>query len=173
MDPYIGEVRLFAGNFAPADWAFCDGTKLAIAQYDTLYQLIGTTYGGDGQTNFALPDLRSRVPLHVGPGVTQGQAGGVETVTLNTGQIAAHTHPLRGISSSNARSPAGAYPAAVTKTTGGLVPTLYGTGGGKPTTLSPQSIGLSAGGNQPHGNVQPYLALNFIISLFGIFPPRS
>src|SRR5579859_6106969 len=90
--PFIGEIRMFAGNFAPVGWAFCNGALMDIAQNDALFNLIGTTYGGDGQTTFALPDLQSRIPVHVGPGFALGQTGGVETVTLTTNQIPAHSH---------------------------------------------------------------------------------
>src|SRR5262250_139057 len=93
--PFVGEIRMFAGNFAPAGWSFCNGALLPIDQNPTLFQLIGTTYGGDGQTTFALPDLQSRVPVHVGPGFALGQSGGVESVTLTTSQIPAHSHPPR------------------------------------------------------------------------------
>ena len=170
MDPYIGEVRLFAGNFAPQGWALCDGSLLPVSEYETLYTLIGSTYGCDGQTNFALPDLRSRIPMHTGSGSPIGQMAGTESVTLTAAQVGSHNHTLQGIAVSNASSPANAFPAALT---GGLKPTLYGTGAGKLTTLAPQSVGPSSGGSQPHGNVQPCLALTFIISLFGIYPSRS
>ena len=167
MDPFIGEIRLFAGNFAPLNWALCDGSILPIAQHDTLFNLIGTTYGGDGQSTFALPDLRSRVPVHTGNGGTIGQSAGTEGVTLAAAQVAAHSHGLQGATANNATSPANAFPAALA---GELAPTLYGTGGGSLTSLAPQSIAPSSGGSQPHGNVQPYLALTFIISLFGLYP---
>ena len=171
MDPYIGEVRLFAGNFAPVGWAFCNGSILAIAENDVLFTLIGTTYGGDGQTTFALPDLRSRVPVHTGNGVVLGQMAGVETVALTVSQLAAHSHTLQGISTNNASSPANAFPAAVSAS--GFEPTLYGTGSAKLTTLAPQSIGQSPGGNQPHTNIQPYVALSFIIALSGVYPSQN
>src|SRR5439155_25945975 len=92
--PYVGEIRMFAGNFAPAGWMFCEGQLLPISEYETLFNLIGTTYGGDGQSTFALPDLRGRIPLHFGNGFTLAETGGVETVTLTASQIPAHTHPL-------------------------------------------------------------------------------
>ncbi len=170
MDPFIGEIRLFAGNFAPENWAFCNGTLLAVSQYETLFNLIGTTYGGDGQSTFALPDLRSRVPVHIGNGTTMGQMGGAEGVALTAAQIAAHSHGLQGTPTNNATSPAGAFPAALS---GGLAPTLYGTGSGSPTTLAPQSIGPNSGANQPHGNIQPYVALTFIIALSGVYPSQN
>jgi microcystin-dependent protein len=166
--PYIGEIRMFGGNFAPAGWAFCDGQLLPIAENDALFALIGTTYGGDGQTTFALPDLRGRVPVHEGPGYLQGQLSGVESVTLSVGQIPAHSHPLLG-SSDNATTtgPAGNVPGTSAEVT--VFP--YGTDN-PPTALATQSVS-PAGGSQPHDNFQPYLCVNFIISLFGIFPPQN
>lgn len=159
---------MFAGNFAPENWTFCDGKLLSIADNDALFNLIGTTYGGDGQTNFALPDLRSRVPMHMGSVNPIGQVAGVENVTLTAGQTALHGHPLLGISTNNATSPANAFPAALAA--GSLAATLYGTGSGSLTSLAPQSVGPSTGGNQPHSNIQPYVALTFIICLSGIYP---
>ena len=166
--PYIGEIRMFGGNFAPAGWAFCDGQLLPIAENDALFALIGTTYGGDGQTTFALPDLRGRIPVHEGPGYLQGQLSGVESVTLSVGQIPAHSHPLLG-SSDNATttSPAGNVPGTSAEVT--VFP--YGTDN-PPTTLATQSVS-PVGGSQPHDNFQPYLCVNFIISLFGIFPTQN
>lgn len=170
--PFIGEIRLFAGNFAPSGWLFCQGQLLPISEYDALFNLIGTTYGGDGQTTFALPDLRSRVPVHQGTGLTGsvplGEQGGVETVTLTTTQIPAHSHVLNGsTATATTTSPGGAVP--------GTLPgvTTFGYGAdAPPTTLAPQSL-VPVGGSQPHDNLQPYLAVNFIISLFGVFPSQT
>src|SRR5437667_6509943 len=116
--PFVGEIRMFGGNFAPAGWAFCDGQLVPISENDTLFNLIGTTYGGDGQTTFALPNLQSRVPVHVGPGFALGQLAGVETVTLTTNQIPAHSHVPQALSTSgNLSSPAGGVWASTSPTT--------------------------------------------------------
>ncbi len=161
--PYIGELRIFAGNFAPAGWMLCDGQLLPISGNDTLFNLIGTTYGGDGQSTFALPDLRGRLPLHQGGGFVLAQTGGVESVSLTVQQVAAHTHGL--LASPNNASAAAA---------GGNV--LAQTPSYTPYIAMPPNSSLSAnsigptGGSQPHNNLQPYLCVNFIISLFGIFP---
>src|SRR4051794_921276 len=163
--PYVGEIRMFAGNFAPAGWMFCEGQLLPISEYQTLFQLIGTTYGGDGQSTFALPDLRGRVPLHFGSGFTLAETGGVETVTLTVSQIPAHTHTQLGSAANGtATSPISNVPATAAEVT--VFP--YGADN-PPDTLSAQTV-ASAGGSQPHDNFQPYLCIDFIISLFGIFP---
>jgi microcystin-dependent protein len=166
--PFIGEIRMFAGNFAPAGWAFCDGQLLPISENDALFALLGTTYGGDGQETFALPDLQGRIPVHEGPGYVLGQLGGVESVTLSTGQIPPHNHPLMG-SAANATttSPTNNVPGTSPEVT--VFP--YGTDN-PPTTLATASVS-PAGGSQPHDNFQPYLCVNFIISLFGIFPSQN
>ncbi|HKQ51695.1 MAG TPA: tail fiber protein [Pyrinomonadaceae bacterium] len=169
--PYVGEIRMFAGNFAPAGWMFCEGQLLPISENETLFQLIGTTYGGDGQSTFALPDLRGRIPIHQGqgPGLSGNyilaETGGVEEVTLTIQQIAAHSHPLLGsLTIGNATDPTSNMGAKIT--TASVF--AYGTDSPK-TTLSPTSVGPT-GGSQPHTNFQPYLCVDFIISLFGIFP---
>jgi microcystin-dependent protein len=170
--PYVGEIRMFGGNFAPAGWAFCNGQLIPISENETLFQLIGTTYGGDGQSTFALPNLQSRVPIHMGQGsglssYTIGQSGGVESVTLTTQQIPAHNHLLLATNSGQVQTPAGnTIPAVVTSTKANVH--LYGPAPGG-TTLHPQTLG-SAGGSQPHENMKPFLVISFIISLFGIFP---
>ena len=163
--PYVGECRMFAGNFPPAGWMFCEGQLLPIDQYDTLFNLIGTTYGGDGQTTFALPDLRGRVPIHQGGGFTLAQNGGSETVTLTVSQIPAHSHPMVASSTNGnsslvqgkvlAAAPSGQVYIATT-------PSID-------TAMSNQAI-PSQGGSQPHDNLQPYLCVDWIISLFGVFP---
>jgi microcystin-dependent protein len=166
--PYVGEIRMFAGNFAPAGWAFCNGALLPISENPTLFQLIGTTYGGDGTSTFALPDLRSRVPIHVGPGFSLGQPGGAEIVTLTTSQIPAHSHvPLAQSNSGNQPSPQGNLWAQTTLN-------LYADNPppSSSLTFAASAIG-SAGGSQPHDNMIPFLVVNFIISLFGIFPSQS
>jgi microcystin-dependent protein len=166
--PYVGEIRMFAGNFAPAGWMFCEGQLLPISENETLFNLIGTTYGGDGQSTFALPDLRGRVPLHFGGGFTLAETGGVETVTLSVQQMPSHTHALLGSNNLAVGTP----PAGQVGGKSGLSSVLpYGTDA--PTTaISPQAVG-SVGGSQPHNNFQPYLCVDFIISLFGIFPSQT
>ncbi|HEX8191834.1 MAG TPA: tail fiber protein [Allosphingosinicella sp.] len=166
--PYIGEIRMFAGNFPPNGWLFCSGQQLSIAENEALFQLIGTTYGGDGQETFNLPNLQSRIPIHQGQGsgLTNhviGELAGTETVTLTTQQMPSHTHPL--IASANtADTPnvANGIPAA------GTVSQLYW-GDPPDTVAAPQAI-APQGGSQPHDNCQSFLCVNYIISLFGIFP---
>lgn len=162
--PYVGEIRLFAGNFAPAGWMFCEGQLLPISENETLFNLIGTTYGGDGQSTFALPDLRGRIPLHFGNGFTLAEVGGVETVTLTVSQIPAHSHPILASADQFTGSiPNGALLA------GG--PTIYVQGPAS-AQMAANTVG-STGGSQPHNNFQPYLCVDFIISLFGIFPSQG
>jgi microcystin-dependent protein len=161
--PYVGEIRMFAGNFAPAGWEFCNGQMLAISENETLFQVIGTTYGGDGQSTFALPDLRSRVPRHRGPVNQLGEAAGVETVTLTVNQMPAHTHPHTA--SLNPASIAAPSDNVIAESSAinmwiADVPSQ---------SLAPQSV-TPIGGSQPHENMQPYVAISFIISLFGVFP---
>lgn len=162
--PYVGEIRMFAGNFAPAGWMFCEGQLLPISEYETLFQLIGTTYGGDGESTFALPDLRGRIPIHQGNSFILAETGGAEEITLTVNQIPAHSHPFLA-STSVAQDPS-----PLNKTVGQVA------GGGLiyiqdaiDSNMSPQAIS-SVGGSQPHTNFQPYLCVDFIISLFGIFP---
>jgi microcystin-dependent protein len=164
--PYVGEIRMFAGNFPPSGWMFCEGQLLPISENETLFQLIGTTYGGDGQSTFALPDLRGRVPIHVGNGVSLAETGGVESVTLTTQQIPAHPHTLLG-SSGIANDP---NPQNNVLGESSAI-SMYQSA--TPTApMAPGSIG-SVGGSQPHDNFQPYLCVDFIISLFGIFPSQT
>ena len=163
--PYVGEIRMFAGNFAPAGWMFCEGQLLPISENETLFQLIGTTYGGDGESTFALPDLRGRLPLHQGNGFILAETGGAEEITLTVQQIPAHSHPLLGsTANASATDPAGNVGGRNTV----AAVFSYGTDN-PPQPLSPSAVG-SVGGSQPHTNFQPYLCINFIISLFGIFP---
>ena len=165
--PYVGEIRIFAGNFAPAGWMFCEGQLLPISEYETLFNLIGTTYGGDGQSTFALPDLRGRIPLHQGNGFTLAEQGGVETVTLTTAQMPTHTHPLIASTQTGTdKSPQG----RITDQTSGGVLVYIEEGTDQP--MAANAIGPQ-GGSQPHDNFQPYLCLDFIISLFGIFPSQT
>jgi microcystin-dependent protein len=164
-NPYVGEIRIFAGNFAPSGWNFCDGSLLSISEFETLFNLIGTTYGGDGVSTFALPDLRSRVPVHQGSGFVIGQNGGEETVTLNTTQIPSHSHlPAANSNPGTQSSPSGAVWAQSTLN-------LYSSAAPN-VTMAASALG-SAGGSQPHDNMLPYVGLNYIISLFGIFPSQG
>jgi len=169
-DPFVAEIRIFGGNFAPKGWAFCDGQIMPIGQNTALFSLLGTTYGGDGRSTFALPDLRGRSPLHQGqgPGLTSrflGESAGVETVTVTQSQIPMHTHALAAGSAAASTNPGGnlfGKPVSAK---------IYG----PVTSMVPMSAGAigSAGQNQAHDNRQPYLVLSFIIALQGIFPPRS
>lgn len=167
--PYVGEIRMFGGNFAPSGWMLCQGQLLPISENETLFNLIGTTYGGDGQETFALPDLQGRIPIHQGTNPKGGstyilaQNGGVEQVTLTTQQIPLHTHPMQAsadpavspnVQNNVIATPASATPFSINNAN---------------LPLATQSI-TPDGGSQPHDNFQPYLCINFIISLFGIFP---
>ncbi len=168
--PYIGEIRMFAGNFAPVGWAFCEGQLIPIAENDALFNLIGTTYGGDGQQYFALPNFSSRIPIHSGTsseGITYtlGEMGGTETETLTVNQIPAHTHPLTATSGpADDYTPSGKYLASPTADV--YIP-------GAPNTNMNAAAITAGGGSQPHTNLQPYLCVNFIISLFGVFPTQN
>lgn len=175
MDPFIGEIRLFAGNFAPRGWALCDGSRLPISQYRELYSILGTVYGGDGKTTFALPDFRGRAPVHAGagPGLTPyvpGQTGGTSNVALMVNEMPSHTHQPIAASTVNATSPAEGVWGSTQSVRGSIA--AYAAGGGSSTPMSPSAI-KPAGSSAPHNNMQPYLGLNFIIALDGIFPPRS
>jgi microcystin-dependent protein len=166
-DPYIGEIRMFGGSFAPAGWAMCQGQLMPISQNDALFTLIGTTYGGDGQSTFGIPNLSGRATVHNGTGSGQsysmGEAAGVESVTLTTNQIPTHNHSLTASQDlSNTTSPNNAVLAQTTQI-------LMYTEDSVSKSMPPSTLS-SAGGNQPHENMQPYLVVTFIISLFGIFP---
>ena len=168
--PYVGEIRMFAGNFPPNGWMFCEGATLPISENEVLFQLIGTTYGGDGEETFNLPNLASRLPMHMGTGPDGttyqiGEMAGTEQETLSTQQIPNHTHPFMGTND----------PASVK----GALNNIMGRGPSEvyaseftPEVLSPSSI-TPQGGSQPHENVQPFLCINFIISLFGVFPSQT
>jgi microcystin-dependent protein len=203
-EPYLGEIRMFGGNFAPRGWAFCQGQLLPIAQNTALFSLLGTTYGGNGQTNFALPDLRSRSPVGMGTGpglstIDQGQLGGVESETLTQAQLPMHTHMAQSTPFNASLTGQISVPAATTGTTqaapgtttvlgpvaaGGRAGTLYATGA-PDTTLAPFNATLTgqltpnnptigvAGGSQPIGLRNPYIGINFIIAIEGIFPSRN
>jgi microcystin-dependent protein len=160
--PYVGEIRLFAGNFEPVGWVFCNGKTLQCSEYETLFLLIGTTYGGDGISTFCVPDMRGRIPVHQGAGFTLAQTGGTEAVTLTANQIPAHSHRLlASTDSASARV---------------ITNAVFGRGGAEiySSEFTPQPISAltvaAAGGSQAHTNVQPFLCINYIISLFGLFP---
>lgn len=162
--PYVGEIRMFAGNFAPAGWMFCEGQLLPISENETLFNLIGTTYGGDGQSTFALPDLRGRIPIHMGNGFILAETGGAEEITLTVSQIPAHSHPeLANSGAAQGSNPQNNVLATV------AAGSVYNGLNTNLVNMNPQSVG-SVGGSQPHTNFQPYLCVDFIISLFGIFP---
>ena len=172
-NPYIGEIRMFGGNFAPAGWALCNGQLLAISENDALFNLIGTTYGGDGQTTFALPNLQGRLPIHngTGPGLGSyviGEQGGVEEVTLTTNQLPVHTHAASALNTAGSGpNPAGALWASVASGN------YYTAGPPVPPAVMPATILSTVGGSQPHTNFQPYLCINFIIALYGQYPSQS
>jgi len=168
--PYVGEIRMFGGSFNPAGWMFCDGAVLPISENEVLFQLIGTTYGGDGQETFALPDLRGRVPIHMGQGsglsnYQIAENGGVESVTLTVQQMPAHNHTPQTANAGGSETPNGNFWA--------------NTATGKPYGAAPTTVVMNAatiaatGGNQPHDNAIPYLGINYIISLFGVFPTQN
>jgi microcystin-dependent protein len=165
--PFVGEIRMFAGNFAPAGWMFCEGQLLPITDYETLFNLIGTTYGGDGQSTFALPDLRGRIPVHVSQGFALAQAAGAEQVTLTVQQIPTHNHAAMGVSGSG-----NGVSNPTNNTWGGATANKPYTDLAHDATMNVGSIGL-AGGSQPHDNFMPYLCVSFILSLFGIFPSQT
>jgi microcystin-dependent protein len=165
-EPFIGEIRMFGGNFAPAGWAFCDGQLMPISENDALFALIGTTYGGDGESTFALPNLQSRIPVHQGPGFGLGQPGGEEQVTLTVNQMPVHGHTLNADENSGTQLSPTHNILAQTQN-----PMMYrAITPGLPMNAS--SV-LPAGGSQPHDNMLPFLVVSFIISLFGIFPSQS
>lgn len=163
-EPFLGEIKIISWNFPPRGWAFSNGQLLPINQNQALFSLLGTTYGGNGQTNFALPDFRGRAPLHVGDGHIQGEAAGAESVTLSSSEMPAHSHLLSAVTTApNQGSPVGNL--------------LCDSGPGSYATvpnavMAPQTVN-AVGGSQPHANVQPYLCLNFIVALQGIFPSRN
>ena len=178
--PYVGEVRIFAGNFAPAGWMFCEGQLLPISEYETLFNLIGTTYGGDGVQTFGLPDLRGRIPIHQGQGnglspYVMGQITGTPSVTLIASQMPVHQHTVTAM-----QLPSGgvvdrvAVPTSSTYLSESQPPNgVYDTASPAVNApFSPKAISLN-GGSQPHDNIQPYLALNFCIALFGVFPTQN
>lgn len=168
-EPFVGEIRMFAGNFAPRGWAFCDGQLLAVSQNDALFSLLGTIYGGDGRTTFGLPDLRGRIPLHAGtgPGLSPrrlGAKGGAESVTLTVNQLPSHSHTWRGTSGGGQNaSPVNNQPGTSTGN--------FYSNGDNLAPLNSQAVS-NVGGSRPHTNLMPFLCINFIIALFGIYPSR-
>ena len=176
--PYVGQIIMFAGNFAISGWAFCAGQLMPISENDTLFNLIGTTYGGDGQSTFALPDLRSRIPIHMGQGsglsnYQLAQTGGAETVTLSLNQIPVHNHPVPVVVANAGNSQANPGPSVVladAQVGGPNIPNPWAPyDSGNQATLKAGTLAVS-GSNQPHENLMPYLTINYIISLFGVYP---
>lgn len=170
-EPFVGEIRMFAGNFAPRGWAFCDGQLLAVSQNDALFSLLGTIYGGDGRTTFGLPDMRGRIPLHTGtgPGLSQrrlGSKGGGENVTLTTNQLASHTHDF------NANKEPAMFEAPAGRVVAQGVGINFYIQEDQNTDFASTMI-AGTGGSQPHTNLMPTLCINFIIALFGIYPSRQ
>lgn len=169
-EPFVGEIRMFAGNFAPRGWAFCDGQLLAVSQNDALFSLFGTIYGGDGRTTFGLPDLRGRIPIHAGtgPGLSPRRLGaklGSEQETLTVNQIPSHRHTYSGTNSDASRMvPTGSFPAR-------SVGDIYKAGNAVRVNMDVQSL-ANVGGSQAHSNLMPFLCVNFIVALFGIYPSR-
>lgn len=163
--PFLGEIKIISWNFAPRSWAFCNGQLLPINQNQALFSLFGTMYGGNGQTTFALPNLRGQVPIHVGNGHIQGETGGTEAVTLSQSQMPTHIHLVNATTNETAQGPVAS---------GALLSpgnNMY-SGVSNTTTLSPNAVS-NVGGSQPHNNMMPYLVLNFIVALQGIFPSRN
>ena len=175
-NPYIGEIRLFAGNFAPADWAFCAGQLIAISENEALFNLIGTTYGGNGVTDFALPNLQSRVPVHIGSGAgtnyVLGQTGGVESVALTLQQMPSHNHTLGASTTGQTLTPASNTLLGAATAPSQPGSTYAYRASPQNANLNPNTI-LNSGSGQPHPNIQPYVAVNYIIALYGRYPPQS
>ena len=175
MDPFVAEIRIFPFNFAPKGWAFCDGQILPLSQNTALFSLLGTTYGGDGKSNFALPDMQGNAPMHPGqgPGLSLhdlGETGGSETVSLLESEIPNHSHAMNSLPApGNRTAPASNSMARVQGTTGPYIPAAPA-----PTLVNMADVAIApAGGDQPHNNMQPYLTLNFCIALQGVYPPRT
>jgi microcystin-dependent protein len=176
MDPYIAEIRIFAGNFAPKNWALCNGQIMSISQNTALFSLLGTNYGGNGTTTFALPNLQGMAPLGAGQGAglsfrQLGDMGGEQAVTVLTTEMAQHTHTVNAVDGpGDTTSVANKTWAKATE--GRRAENLYSAPGGSPPSMNPFAVTVTGGG-QPHNNMPPYLTLNFIIALQGLFPPRS
>jgi len=171
VQPFVGQIMMFGGNFAPKDWALCNGQLLSIAQNTALFSLLGTTYGGNGQTTFALPDLRGRVPVHQAQAHTLGEVSGTENVTLISTQLPSHTHPAGSTGSASNKPATDTDPA-------GRVFAVPNDAGNSYSSAAPGVLGGVAttavdGGSQPHPNMQPYTCVNFCIALYGVFPSRN
>jgi microcystin-dependent protein len=171
--PYVGEIRMFAGNFPPVGWMFCEGQLLPISENETLFQLIGTTFGGDGQSTFALPGMSGRIPIHMGTGSSGtpyqlAETGGSESVTLTTNQIPAHTHPLTASQDAGSQNNAGNQVLAAQSPV-----SIYRPNAVAPNVPMNASSVSPVGGSQPHDNMQPFICINHIISLFGLFPSQT
>jgi microcystin-dependent protein len=169
-DPFLGEIKLFAGNYAPLGWSFCDGSSLSISENDALYSLIGTTYGGDGINNFNLPDLRGRVPVHTAPKYQLGLMDGKESVVLTSNHLPAHTHPLAATKTVGMES---ANPSPVNNVLAAGIDGLQMYRQSSPSRPLNAGAVSAVGGAQPHENRQPYIAMNYIIALTGIYPPQN
>ena len=170
-EPFVGEIRMFAGNFSPRGWAYCDGQLLAVSQNDALFSLLGTIYGGDGRTTFGLPDMRGRIPIHAGtgPGLSNrslGAKGGAESVVLTESQLPSHSHAMQA-STDPANS---GYPAGLVVANTDPLPIYNTEPADMPVTGAETG---AAGGSQNHTNIMPFLCINFIIALFGIYPSRQ
>ena len=172
-EPFIGEIRMFGGNFAPKGWQLCNGQLLSISQFSALFSILGTSFGGNGTTNFQLPNMQGRVPIHQGTGAglspyVLGEQGGTELVTLNYNQMPLHTHLVNAVSGGGQTSPSNNFPGAVSSS---ATEKIYSAGPGNVTMAG--SMIANAGGNQPHANIQPILCVTFIIAITGIFPSRN
>jgi microcystin-dependent protein len=167
-DPYIGEIRMFGGNFAPVGWAFCNGQLLSISEYSVLYNLLGTTYGGDGVQTFGVPDLRGRLPIHQSSAMPIGQSAGVESVTLTVAQIPQHAHAFLAVPA----DAEGGSPSGTALAQGSSGPLYAAANPDKAQTMNAGVIG-SSGGSQPHDNLQPFLCVSFILALEGVFPSQG
>lgn len=167
-NPYIGEIRMFGGSFAPAGWAFCAGQLMPISQNDAMFTLIGTAFGGDGQETFGLPDMQGRIPMHAGNGFSYAEKSGTESVTLTIQQIPVHAHVPLCSSGPGNQTPGNGVWAAKSNASD----TIYSDAGASAGTFNAQAVGPT-GGSQPHDNMMPYLVISFIISLFGIFPSQT
>lgn len=174
---YVGEIRMFAGNFAPMGWAICDGSSISISENEALFAIIGTTYGGNGETTFNLPDLRGRAPMHQGSGYVVGQTGGEEEVTLTSNQIPSHTHTASLITkvynqTGKADTPVGNY-VAVNPARGNEFSTTTNANMASSVSFTAAATSSSVGSSSPHNNMKPYLVINYIISLYGVFPSQN